>query len=138
FPHFSGHYENGFQTAVHEPLRTLGETVKDTGIALAGINFLRTYRGASSLSEVSKFSKAGGIAGAALLGYQTYSDVHNFINSTNSRDTLKFGIASGSDACMALGVAGMLVPRLGTAGKILLGAGLLGRLSAELIPNNYV
>lgn len=137
YPHFSGRYENGFQTASHEPLRTLALAIPETGATLAGLNFLRNYRGASALSEVSTLSKTGGIAGAALLGYQTYADANNFISSTNSRDTLKYGIASGGDACMILGVAGMLVPRLGTAGKILFGAGLLGRLSAELIPNNY-
>lgn len=71
-------------------------------------------------------------------GASLYTDGSKFLEATNSRDSLKLGIASGSDLLETAGGIAMLFPRARTVGMIAASLGIAGRVGSDFIPNRYV
>lgn len=71
-------------------------------------------------------------------GTNLFADGSKFFDATNSRDSLKFGVASGSDLIETAGGIAMLFPRTRTIGIVAASVGLAGRVGSDFIPNRYV
>lgn len=133
----SGGYVNGFSaylTALkRQPLTTTIETAL-AGFSAYGINRIRPK------SSVLIRSCASVLAAPYIAG-QTYFDITAFAGSTTKLDSIKYGLASVADSAMVAGLAGATLsrnPKILMASKILAAVGAAGRLSTQLIPNNYV
>ncbi len=144
--HRTGHYEIGLATSLHyaldHPLHaTFYGSLSTAGYGGAAKFFYEVNK-ASGVAGIKTGWKLGALAGAGLLGWQTYSDWQKFQSSTTSLDGWKYGTATAGDSAICLSALSMTskgyLARAGTIGKVLLAAGLATRLAAEFIPNNYV
>ncbi len=135
-----GAYENGFQALPHfVTSRPLHAGVYGTayGLGITGGARFGLTEGPLSIKR-----GLGGALAATVLGVRTWQDVNGLVNSANAGDQWKYGVATGFDATMAVGLVtsalSRRVPGLALASRILIGTGLAGRIGAELIPNRFV
>lgn len=110
-----------------KPLLALGET------ATAGVAAYGAYRFASAY-----LPRTAGSLAAIYEGFQLKDDISSLLNSTDSRDKLKFGIATAADAVGLAGSIAFLSSRYRVGGAIGLGVGLAGRFAADFIPTRLV
>lgn len=79
--------------------------------------------------------------GSALLGAYVVTrlgaDLGGLLQSTDSADLAKFGLATASDLGTVGGAAMTLVPRLRPYGLALAGVGLLGRSASDFVQNHW-
>lgn len=85
-----------------------------------------------------KVPRVAGVAFAAQGTFSLLDDVPSYFDATNSRDSWKYGVASGADALQTVGGIAMLFPRARTVGIVTAAIGLTGRIGADFIPNRYV
>lgn len=80
-------------------------------------------------------------AGSALLGAygvtRLGADLGGLLQSTDSADLTKYGLATASDLGTVGGAALTLVPRLRPYGLALAGVGLLGRSASDFVQNHW-
>lgn len=90
--------------------------------------------GALAMRYIPRVTGLGiGVLGATMLT----SDASEYLNSTDSRDSLKFGLASLADTSTTSGALLSMIPRARTYGMALVGVGLAGRLATEFIKNQW-
>jgi len=107
------------------PIMATGETALAAGVGV----------GAVKLAERFPLLRAGvGFIGVKRLA----DDLPNFLSSTNDRDSMKYGIASASDAAMLAGTVASFIPKVRTIGKVAMALGLTGTVGSEFIPNRLV
>lgn len=148
FSHRVGYREPGIHTllrkADHDVLSFVGDVI---GLSAGGYGASKLLKYDATMSATSRTGAiGGGLAGAAVLSYVGYNDADGFLRSSNSADTIKYGLALAADATMTSGFAARYLSilrstgadRMGKAGKILLLSGLAARIACEFIPNNYV
>lgn len=145
----AGYYEMGiinqFRKFEHAPL----SAVIENGALAAGAWGASPLVGFSRdpMSLITKdMALKRSLLGAGVLGLLSWNDLDGFSRSTNTHDSLKFGLSLTSDATMAAGFASKYlsvlrstgVDRAGRVGKVLMLAGAGARLVCEFIPNNFV
>ncbi|MBX9687465.1 MAG: hypothetical protein K2X27_12230, partial [Candidatus Obscuribacterales bacterium] len=79
-----------------------------------------------------------GMGAAAIEGIRLMSDVGTLLNSTDTRDRLKYGIAGVADLSGTIGGLALMSSRYRIGGAIGLAVGIGGRLAADFIPNRLV
>jgi len=110
-------------------------TVAAVETGMVGLGGLGLAKLASTRPGFGAFGAVAlGLVGTAAL----MSDGEQFLASTNTRDRWKYGVASASDLMMMGGAAARLIPCAKPYSLIASGVGLLGRISADFIPNRLV
>lgn len=108
----------------------------DQGMAIAslGIGAGSTYVG---YRLINRFPKLG--LGVGLIGsMNAINDASNFVNSTDSRDSWKYGLSTLADLTTIGGAVATVVPKAKTLGLVTMGVGFVGRLATDFIPNHLV
>ncbi len=104
------------------------------GLAAGATGGVIGYAGYKALSYLPK---AGGLCVGAVGASMLTSDASKYLSSTDSRDSLKYGLASLADSSTTGGAIMTLIPRARPYGMALIGAGLAGRLATEFIRNRW-
>lgn len=117
-------YKNTWQ---QKPLTAFGQTAT---AAAAGYG---AYRIASAY-----LPRGAGVAAALYEGFSLSDDVRSLLSSTDSRDTLKYSLASATDLVGLAGSVAFFTSRYRVGGAIGLGVGIAGRLAADFIPSRLV
>lgn len=115
-------YRSHWQNDTNQALLETG-----VGALFAGV----AYKGASRFPLV---------AGAGLGGYglvKLTMDANNFMSSTDSADSWKYGLSTLADAGTAGGGIMMTIPRMRTYGLALAGLSLVGRSATDFIRNHW-
>lgn len=152
-----GNHSNSYFT----PAEKVKELVQDKNHkfefthAFAGADWANTYKwqwknmtpvaitetGLAGLSAygLSRWLPRATAVGVGIIGINKLGDdASSYFNSTDSRDSLKYGVASGSDIVMTAGAVARFIPATRAYSLALMGAGVIGRLSADFIPNRLI
>lgn len=111
---------------------------KDSPLGAAGLTAMAGGAGYAGVRLANKFSpNTLPIASGFFFGNSMISDFDKWKTSTNSEDSMKFGVATLADATAVGGSIAALFPKARTVGLIALGVGATARLASDFIPNNY-
>lgn len=94
--------------------------------------------GLASLRAAQAGAKVAPAVAAIVIGEQGLKDFSRFTASSETRDLVKYGYSLVGDSTMAAGLATRIMARSGAVGLGVLAAGAVLRLSAELVPNEYI
>jgi hypothetical protein len=123
-----GHYVSGLghmmQTARTEEVATTASWLGMGGLA--------------SMRAAKAGTKVAPAFAAIVIAEQGLTDINRLIGSSERRDIIKYGYSLVGDSAMAAGIATRIMARSGAVGLGLLAAGAALRLSAELIPNEFI
>lgn len=89
-------------------------------------------------SVLNRMPYTGGLAAAGVGAVMLTSDASGLLNATDSRDQMKYGLASAGDLAALGGAIATLIPKARLAGKVALGLGITGRIGSEFVPNRRV
>lgn len=109
-----------------DPVLAIAETA---GVGTAGV---------FGNAVLNKLPRVGGSGIGAVGGMLLYNDANKLLNSTDTRDQVKFGIASLGDLAAVGGAIASFVPRAQFAAKIAIGLGVAGRIGSEFVENRRV
>lgn len=98
----------------------------------AGVMGYGLYRGAARVPRL------GGVAFALHGGLGLFDSIPNYYSSTDSRDSLKYGMETGGNLLETVGGIAMLFPRARMAGAIAATLGLGTNLASDFVPHRYV
>lgn len=86
---------------------------------------------------VNRYPKLG--LGVGLIGtIGAIEDSSKFINSTDSRDSWKYGLATAADLTTIAGSVATVIPKAKSLGLVAMGVGIVGRMATDFIPNHLV
>ncbi len=107
---------------------------KPMAAAMLGIGAGSGYLG---YRVINRYPKAGLVVG--LMGaVNAIDDGSAYLNSTDSRDSWKYGLSTLADLTTIAGSVATVVPKAKTFGLVAMGVGIAGRMATDFIENRLV
>ncbi len=107
---------------------------KPMATAMVGIAAGSGYLGYRVVNRFPKLGLGVGLISAV----NAVEDSSAFLNSTDSRDSWKYGLATAADLTTIGGSVATMIPKAKTLGLAAMGVGIVGRMATEFIENRLV
>lgn len=133
-----GRYDVTYKQSAEPWAEEFKKSMDESKLVAAGSVMVAGGLGYAGYLGLNRFPVVGGgaLAGYGLMKFT--NDASNFLSSSDSKDSLKYGLASASDLSTFAGGAMTFIPKVRGIGMILAAAGIVGRAGSDFIPNHLV
>ncbi|MBX9569986.1 MAG: serine protease [Candidatus Obscuribacterales bacterium] len=133
-----GKFDVSYKASAEPWAEEFKKTVADNKMVAAGSALVVGGMGYAGYLGLNRYPLIGGgaLAGHGLMKFT--SDATNFLSSSDSKDSLKYGLASAADLSTFAGGVMTFVPKVRGIGMILAAGGIAGRAATDFIQNHWV
>lgn len=133
-----GKFEATYKASAEPWAEEYKKTIEDNKMVAAGSALVAAGMGYAGYLGLNRYPVIGGGALAAHGLMKFSNDASNYLSSTDSKDSLKYGLAAAADLSTFAGGVMTFVPKVRGLGMLLAAGGIVGRAGTDFIENKWV
>lgn len=132
-----GKFDVSYKASAEPWAEDFKKTMQDNKLVAAGSTLVAGGLGYAGYLGLNRYPVIGGGALAAHGLMKFTTDANNYLSSSDSKDSLKYGLASAADLSTFAGGAMTFIPKVRGVGMLLAATGIVGRAATDFIQNHW-